>query len=147
MRNQIVKFISAQTSVTVCCIDQENNPWCFTCFFALEEQNMLLFYKTHDDTRHARLLAENGKVSGTILPDKLNKLMVQGLQFEGFQLRAGDPLAAGAASFYHQRHPLARTMAGTMYCIRLDYVKMTDSTLGFGKKLIWKREEEALINQ
>ncbi len=147
MRDQIVKFISAQTSVTVCCVDQENNPWCFTCFFAVEEREMLLFYKTHDDTRHARMLVQHGKVSGTILPDKLNKLMVQGLQFEGLQLPAGDPLAAGASAFYHQRHPIARTRAGSMCCIRLDYLKMTDSTLGFGKKLTWKREQEEMGNK
>jgi hypothetical protein len=86
------------------------------------------------------LLKHKPSVAGTILPDKLNKLLVKGIQFEGTLLDAGDSVAASAAVLYYKQNPLAVAMPGEVWTIRIDHIKMTDSTLGFGKKLKWSRE-------
>jgi len=54
-------------------------------------------------------------------------------------LHMDDPLSADAYKKYHQKNPAALAMAGDVYCILLNRVKMTDSTLGFGKKINWQR--------
>ncbi|MBK7558873.1 MAG: hypothetical protein IPI54_11635 [Chitinophagaceae bacterium] len=43
---------------------------------------------------------------------------------------------------YLAKHPLALAIPGDIWALQLNSVKMTDSTLGFGKKLLWEREAE-----
>lgn len=41
---------------------------------------------------------------------------------------------------YLKRFPFAALMDTTLWVLQIDYAKMTDNRLGFGKKLIWERE-------
>jgi len=41
---------------------------------------------------------------------------------------------------YYQKFPFAETMPAPIWGIKLDWVKVTDNTLGFGTKLIWGGE-------
>nr|MDM9317472.1 hypothetical protein [Escherichia coli] len=38
------------------------------------------------------------------------------------------------------RFPVARMLSAPVWEIRLDEIKFTDNTLGFGKKMIWLRD-------
>jgi len=107
---------------------------------------MLLYFKSSSDTTHAGILQQNPQVAGTILPDKLNILQVRGIQFDAVILQKEDPLSADAFRKYHQKNPAALAMAGDVYCIKLNRVKMTDSTLGFGKKIHWQRADQPLAH-
>jgi len=78
-------------------------------------------------------------VAGTILPDKLNKLQVKGIQFEGTVLAFDDALAASASNHYYKKNPMAVAMSGDIWTVQLNRIKYTDNTLGFGKKIIWER--------
>lgn len=78
---------------------------------------------------------------GTILPDKLNSLLVKGIQYEGIVLSDDYPSILQAYYNYHTKHPLALAITGKMWTIQLNLVKMTDSTAGFGKKIIWNRKK------
>ena len=40
---------------------------------------------------------------------------------------------------YNRRFPVARMLSAPVWEIRLDEIKFTDNTLGFGKKMIWLR--------
>ncbi len=40
------------------------------------------------------------------------------------------------------KFPLAVAIPGEVWTIRLSHIKMTDSTLSFGKKISWTRAEE-----
>jgi hypothetical protein len=140
MNEIIINFLAKQTCATVCSVDEEGKPWCFSCFYVFDPLQCVLYYKSSADTHHALLLKHKPSVAGTILPDKLNKLLVKGIQFEGTLLDAGDSVAASAAVLYYKQNPLAVAMPGEVWTIRIDHIKMTDSTLGFGKKLKWSRE-------
>lgn len=141
MNDPILQFMEKQTCATVCCIDEFNFPWCFSCFYAVDSKNELLLFKSSPGSFHVEILHKNPIVAGTILPDKLNKLLVKGLQFNGYVLPKNDPLTQNAMHIYLKRHPVAVAIKGEMYCIRLDQVKFTDNALGFGKKIHWKRTE------
>ena len=41
---------------------------------------------------------------------------------------------------YMKRFPFARLMKTNLWILELNYIKMTDNLLGFGKKLIWEKE-------
>lgn len=146
MNTLIEQFIQQQTCATICCTDDEGNPYCFTCFFAFNVNSAVIYFKSSPASYHAALLRNRRLVAGTILPDKLSKLVVKGIQFEGEVLPPDDVLTRQAYSTYHKKHPLALTVQGEMWALQLNRIKMTDSTQGFGKKIAWSRQEEVDIN-
>ncbi len=139
MNENIIQFLKEQTCSTICCIDEQQQPWCFSCFYAFNEDEGLLYYKSAADSQHSLLLKKNPIIAGTVLPDKLNKLVVKGIQFQGVLLDVLHPKAARASFFYHKKHPMALAIPGDMWTVKIEYIKMTDSTMGFGKKIIWNR--------
>ena len=138
----IQDFISDQTCATVCCVGKSDDPYCFSCFYAFDPEEGSIYFKSAADTQHARMLKENHFIAGTIQPDKLNTLMIKGIQFRGIAISPDHPLAKKGTSKYYQRFPLALAMSGEVWTIRLSHIKMTDSTLSFGKKTVWTRAEE-----
>ena len=145
MNHRIIDFIQEQKVATVCCLDEENNPYCFSCFFAFDEKKLVLYFKSSAATRHASLLRYNRNVAGTINQDKLNPLAMKGLQFTGQLVAASDGLASNASSVYHKKYPFAVAMGGDVLTIKLTAIKMTDSTLSFGKKITWQLGKHTLI--
>ena len=141
MNETIIRFIQKQTCASVCCVDENSKPYCFSCFYAFNAEEGLLFFKSSADSYHSALMKKNSFVAGTILPDKLNTLFVKGIQFEGVVLNADHPLTKKASGYYHKRHPLALAMNGEIYVIQINQIKMTDSTKGFGKKISWTSGE------
>lgn len=83
MNETIIHFLQKQTSATVSCVDEKCRPYCFSCFYAFNFEEGLLYYKSSADSHHAQLMSTNPFVAGTVLPDKLNKLIVKGVQFQG----------------------------------------------------------------
>ena len=62
---------------------------------------------------------------------------VQGLQITGIAMRGDDE----AKSRYIKRFPYAAVAPLSLWMVRPTMLKLTDNTLGFGKKLIWQSEE------
>lgn len=140
MEKKITDFISKQTCGNLCCVAEDGSPYCFSFFYSFDEQGMMLYYKSSDETKHSEILYKNQNTAGTILPDKLNFLAIKGIQFEGEVLGPKHPEAKNASSHYHKKHPMALAMPGDIWSIRLNRIKFTDNSLGFGKKLLWERD-------
>jgi len=143
MNKTILDFFNNQTCATICCINSNVQPYCFSCFYVFNASEGLLYFKSSVNTDHARFLALNPVVSGTVLPDRLNKLVVKGIQFTGVVLKAEDPLAITAGKDYYKRIPMAMAMKGNVFTIKISSVKMTDSSQIFGSKIIWERDHQA----
>lgn len=141
MNENIFRFVQQQTCASICCVDESGNPYCFSCFYAFNQQEGLLYFKSSAESHHSALMKMNPSIAGTILPDKLSKLSVKGIQFEGIVLDADDPLMKAALANYLKQHPIALAIPGEMWAVQINHIKMTDSTLGFGKKIAWYRNE------
>ena len=135
----IARFIEKQNSVTICCTGNAGNPYCFSCYYAINLKNGLLYFKSSVDSYHSILLKENKLIAGTILPDSLNKLKIKGVQLTGELLDSQDSLVKDAYMLYHRKHPMALAIKGEVFTIRIDSIKMTDSSRVFGKKIFWNR--------
>ena len=146
MNKTIIQFIKEQTCAGICCIDKAGKPYCFSCYYAFNAEKGLLYFKSSRESHHAALLLNNPAVAGTILPDKLSALVVKGLQFEGILLDGADPMAKNASVFYHKTKPMALAVPGEVWTVQIDSIKMTDSTLGFGKKIKWEREHREEVS-
>ncbi|HPH22519.1 MAG TPA: pyridoxamine 5'-phosphate oxidase family protein [Chitinophagaceae bacterium] len=139
MNEHIAHFLQQQTCATICCIDEDGNPYCFTCYYAFNSEDGLLYFKSSKDAKHVTLLTQNKMISGTVLPDQLNKLSIKGIQFQGKLLHDANPMPKDAATKYYKKHPIANTIKGDVYTVCIDGIKMTDKNIGFGKKIIWTR--------
>ncbi len=143
MNETITRFLEEQNCASVCCIDEEGKPYCFSCFYAFDSNEELIYFKSSVNSHHAGLMKKNPFIAGTVLPDKLNKLSVKGIQFEAIILDILLPHVNKSMNTYFKKHPIALVMPGEIWALQINHIKMTDSTLGFGKKLIWNREELA----
>jgi uncharacterized protein YhbP (UPF0306 family) len=142
MNEGIIKFIEKQRVATVCCVDEDGSPYCFSCFYVFDKSAYFLYFKTSPSSHHSSLLEKNAAVAGTIQPDKLNPLAIKGIQYKGVVLDSDHMKSNMAKAFYHYRFPFATVMHGDVRIIELTEIKMTDNSAGFGKKILWKKEEE-----
>lgn len=109
----------------------------------MEEDNSLVF--TSDfDTKHIRQVSHNVYVAGSIVLETEIIGKLRGIQLQGIVSEARDELYTKARAAYLKRFPVAMLMKTTLWVIDLTFLKFTDNTLGFGKKLIW--EKELIVN-
>lgn len=110
--------------------------WCCSMFYAYDPQSISFIVASDETTEHMGNVAQNPQVAGTIALETKIVGKIQGIQFIAEMEICPDSLKG----LYFESFPYARVMNPTLWMIRLDEVKMTDNTLGFGKKIIWKRE-------
>jgi hypothetical protein len=142
MNDKILAFLKEQTAASISCVGELNEPYSFSCFYAFNCKENLLYFKSTTSAYHSKILLQNPKVSGTIMPDKLNKLAVKGIQFTGEVLAENDTLCVDAFKNYHSKFPMAIAIPGVVSTIQLNHLKMTDNIAGIFKKHFWQREEE-----
>lgn len=140
IHDTLIHFLQKQTCATICCSDENGNPYCFSCYYSFNNADGLLYFKSSPASQHSILLQKNRNIAGTVLPDKISKLITRGVQFQGELLDQFHSITKDAFANYHLRHPLAIGFKGNVYVIQINQVKMTDNSLGFGKKIIWERE-------
>jgi uncharacterized protein len=142
MDKNMIDFITSQKVASICCLTESGSPYCFSCFFAFDSERNLIYFKSTSKTSHSRMLYANAAVAGTIQPDKLNILAIKGIQFSGMALDPSHPLCSHADNIYHKRYPFALAMPGEVWAIEPDFIKLTDSSVGFGRKTTWERKAE-----
>lgn len=138
MENRIVDFINKQSCISFCCVDEEQKPHVFTCFYTFDAEEGFIYFKSNEDTLHAKILLNNSALAGSILPNKLDVLKIKGIQLEGEYVDEEDFNSRGKKMYYKQ-HPYALGSAGRIWCVKLNMIKMTDNTLFFGEKIYWNR--------
>lgn len=141
MDKVITDFLEKQKVASVCCLDEENNPYCFSAFYVFDRVERRLYFKSSSTSNHAQYLAQHKNLAGTILPDKLNMLAIRGIQFTGCIIDNGNASHVHAAAEYHKKYPYALVMPGDVWIVQLETIKMTDNTIGIGKKICWQRED------
>lgn len=139
MNEHIAKFMLKQDCATICCVDVAGQPYCFNCFYAFDANEAWLVFKSGSESHHASLLQANANVAGSVLPNKLQTILIKGMQFEGKVLHANTTQKEQALACYYKKHPMAIAMPGELWIVQLQTMKMTDNSLGFGKKLHWQK--------
>jgi uncharacterized protein YhbP (UPF0306 family) len=133
----INRFLRQQHVLTLCAgggIDM----WCANCFYVFDETQMAVFLMTEKHTRHGELMQINPQVAGTIAIQPRTVALIKGIQYRGqITVLSGDAEQA-ARQRYCRRFPVARVASTPLWQLTLLEIKMTNNTLGFGKKLYWQ---------
>ena len=139
--SKIITFFKKHHVLTLATVSG-NQPWVANCFYAFMEGQMTFVFTSGYETRHIQEVTQNKNVAGNVVLETGIIGKIQGIQFSGtLELAEGEALAA-AEKAYLKRFPFAALMNTTLWLLPIDYLKMTDNRLGFGKKLIWERRME-----
>lgn len=129
---RIVRFLKKHHVLTLA-TSSEGAPYCSNAFYCYDAERNLLIFTSDMATCHAQQMARNPYVAASVVLETKVVGRVEGLQLCGKAARADE----AARRAYLRRFPYAALAELTLWAIAPDFMKFTDNTLGFGKKLIW----------
>jgi uncharacterized protein YhbP (UPF0306 family) len=137
----ISRWLKKQHVVTYC-LTREDDIWCANAFYVFDAGRVAFYLLSDTDTRHGQMANGRARVAGTVNGQPKTVALIRGVQYRGeLRLLEGDE-AEEKRALYCRRFPVARAMSAPVWAIRLDELKFTDNTLGFGKKLSWLRHPD-----
>ena len=134
---RITDFIKRHHVLTLATVSSEGEPYCAACFYAYNKERNRLIFTSDDSTRHAQQMLENKRVAIGITLETRIVGKVQGVQICGIAERGDEKDKAT----YIKRFPYAAVASLNIWAVEPTFIKLTDNTLGFGKKLIWNSQE------
>lgn len=129
----------AKQHVVSYCVANDQDMWCANAFYLYCPQAVAFYLLSDPQTRHGQISGGKARVAGTVSGQTKNVALIRGVQFKGEITRLEGEASAQFRERYNRRFPIARAMSAPVWSIRLDELKFTDNTLGFGKKHIWQR--------
>ena len=139
MDKKIQTFLVQERNLTICTA-VDNIPYCANCFYSLIKEDNFLVIKSESSTKHISDALLNDKIAGTIVPDITKTGTIKGIQFTGKFIVPTNELLEKAKKEYYLKYPFSLVIPGDLWVIELLSIKMTDNTLGYGKKLHWQKE-------
>lgn len=134
---RIIKFIKRHHVLTLATVNSEGMPYVANCFYAYDKRRNLLIFTSDETTRHGGEMSANGNVAVSIVLETRVVGRVEGVQITGIAERGDNE----AKLCYIKHFPYAAVAPLTLWMVRPTMMKLTDNTLGFGTKLIWRSEE------
>ena len=131
---KIEDFIKEHHALTLATAVEDEISAC-SLFYAYDAKSRSFIVASAEDTLHIKHIRQNPKVAGNILLETDEVGKIQGLQFRGVFKRLKD---TKLKALYFKRFPYALALAPKLWSIKVDFFKLTDNRLGFGKKLLWE---------
>ena len=137
MDERIIKFLARHHVLNLATVSEDGLPYCAACFYAYDKVRNRLIFTSDNAARHAQEMASNPNVACAITLETRVVGRVQGAQICGRAERGNEEDRVA----YIKRFPYAAVAPLTIWAIEPSFIKLTDNTLGFGKKLIWNSQE------
>ncbi len=136
---KIIDFIKEHHVLTLA-TSKNNIPYCANCFYVyLKEENIFVF-TSDNETKHVQDAIQNNTVAGSVVLETSIVGKIQGVQFQGKMFLPEGSIKKTANKKYMKKFPFAKLMKTQLWILELEFIKQTDNRLGFGKKLIWKKD-------
>ena len=139
IEKRITEFIHEHHVLTLA-VSNNNMPYCANCFYVFSDEDDMLIFTSDKETRHISDTKNNKNVAGSIVLETKQVGKIQGIQFNGEIIELEGDLLKKANRKYLKKYPYAILAKTNMWGVKLNYIKMTDNRLGFGKKLIWEQK-------
>lgn len=136
MDKKIITYIKSNKVLTIA-TSIDNFPYCAICFYVFDDQTATLIFLSDTTTKHIIDALVNKKVAGTITTEVVTVAKIQGIQFTGEFINPTKEQEVDFYDKYYSKFPFAKAKPSPIWGIQLSCIKMTDNTLGFGKKLLW----------
>lgn len=136
----IKEFITEHHILTLA-TSNNNIPYCCTCFYVFNKTQNYFIITSDKKTRHIQEISIQPFVSWSIALETSMVGKLQGLQFTGFIKEVDKADLRQEKYCYIKRFPIASLTELQLWRMDPDFIKFTDNRLGFGKKMIWKKEK------
>lgn len=140
----MVRFLKKHHVLTLATSVGET-PYCANLFYAWLEAEQAFVFTSSLSTKHASDALIRPKVAASVVLESKTVGKLQGIQITGTLYRPQGQLLSRAKKRYLIRFPYAAVAELELWILEAEWMKMTDNTLGFGKKLIWQREIPSII--
>ena len=130
---RITAFIAKHHVMSLATTDNAEVSAC-SLFYAYDADKLCFVVASSDETLHGKHILQNSAVAGTIVLETDEVGKIQGLQFRGMMQELQDNRLK---KLYFKTFPYALAMLPKLWQIEVDYFKLTDNRLGFGKKIIY----------
>lgn len=137
---RIVKFIKRHHVLSLA-TQSADGLWCAALFYAYSADLQAFVFTSDPATRHAQEMEQCASVAASIVLETRVVGKVQGLQIAGVARRAEGEEFDLAKRAYLKKFPYAAVAELHLWLLRPQRLKLTDNTLGFGRKLIWMADE------
>ena len=104
-------------------------------FYTYDKESHSFIVASSKDTLHIQNIQISSDVAGNILLETKEVGKIQGLQFGGICHAVSEKRLK---LLYFKHFPYALALTPKLWQIRVNFFKLTDNRLGFGKKLIWQ---------
>ncbi|MDR1886795.1 MAG: pyridoxamine 5'-phosphate oxidase family protein [Prevotellaceae bacterium] len=138
----VIEFIKSHHVLTLATC-AASAPYCSNMFYALLEKEFCLVFTSDRNTKHISDVSENPVVAGSIVLETETVGKIRGLQFCGKMMEVSGKLKTKAIATYLRRFPYAVLSGTPVWVVELTYTKFTDNRLGFGRKLVWEKNENS----
>jgi uncharacterized protein YhbP (UPF0306 family) len=135
---KIEAFIARHHVLTLATSAQGKMSAC-SLFYAYEAATQSFVVASSHETQHIKNIMQNPRIAANILLETEEIGRIEGLQIEGNFSLVEDKVLK---QLYFERFPYAKVLLPTLWKIEVDFFKLTDNRLGFGKKLIWQKAFE-----
>ena len=133
---KIIKFINKH-HVAIVCTNNNNELWAFNCFYSFYEENTSIIFLSDDNTKHISNILHNNSVAASIVLETKIIYKIQGLQIQGTVFKTTE---SAKQNNYIKRFPYAMIANTSFWELKINNLKLTDNSLGFGKKIYWERQ-------
>ena len=142
---KILKFIHSHHVLTLATVS-DNKPYCASCFYVYREKENAFIFTSDKDTKHIKDVAFQDNIAGAIALETTMVGKIRGVQFTGFieEILPGTSFYKIAKSTYIKRFPVAALAKLTLWKASVHFFKYTDNRLGFGKKIIWNKDNNGI---
>ena len=137
---KIIDFIKEHHVLTLA-TSVNNIPYCANCFYVYLENKNCFVFTSDIETKHVQDAIKNENVAGSVVLETSVVGKIQGVQFQGKMFLPESDLKKEVNKSYMKKYPFAKLMKTQLWCLELNFAKLTDNRLGFGKKLIWEKEK------
>ena len=133
MDDKIIKFIAKHHVLTLA-TSHGNKPWCANAFYAFSKEDNSLIITSKTTTKHSSEALQNQNVACSIVLETKIIGKLQGIQISGIIELTENPKHKET---YLKKFPYAAPFLEPLWQIKITHAKLTDNTLGFGKKLTY----------
>ena len=131
--NKITSFLQKHHVLSLATSNDNELSVC-SLFYTFSKERNSFIVASSDETLHINHIKQNKNIAVNIVLETKLIGKIQGVQFRGEFLLLED---SELKKLYFKAFPHAIVMKPKLWQIKVNYFKMTDNTLGFGKKLIW----------
>lgn len=137
---RIISFIKKHHVLSLATSDG-NGIYCSSVFYAYDVENNAFIFYSEDKTKHFNDMKINKNAAASIVLETKIVGKIQGLQLNGIAIQPSGEIQKRCHKIYVKRFPYAIICKSDLWMFEITFAKYTNNTLGFGKKIIWKKSE------